>query len=184
MGYVETVLQPGEAVRFKTHYHWVAFIPGSALLVLAVLSYWWSGRPNTWYGLWITLAVLLLAGRPSCSCAPATGRRTWCRARPAPRPPALVRTVVGERRDVRPGCDCVKGYGLAVSPHQDGEFSSGRDGGDVLLRRTRTRWKKASRMEFSEGTVWSVACFGRACSFRRSFGECGHDGSGGRAERR
>ena len=62
MGYVETVLQPGEAVRFKTHYHWVAFIPGSALLVLAVLSYWWSGRPNTWYGLWITLAVLLLAG--------------------------------------------------------------------------------------------------------------------------
>ena len=26
----------------------------------------------------------------------------------------------------------MKGYGLAVSPHQDGEFSSGRDGGDVL----------------------------------------------------
>ena len=26
----------------------------------------------------------------------------------------------------------MKGYGLAVPPHQDGEFSSGRDGGDVL----------------------------------------------------
>ncbi|MGA7428484.1 MAG: PH domain-containing protein [Rhodoplanes sp.] len=62
MGYVETILQPGESVRFKTNYHWVAFIPCLALLVLAVLSYWWSGRPNTWYGLWITLAVLLLAG--------------------------------------------------------------------------------------------------------------------------
>jgi uncharacterized membrane protein YdbT with pleckstrin-like domain len=62
MGYVETILQPGETVRFKTNYHWVAFIPGLALLILAVLSYWWSDRPNTWYGLWITLAVLLLAG--------------------------------------------------------------------------------------------------------------------------
>lgn len=62
MGYVETVLQPGETVRFKTNYHWVAFIPGVGLLVLAVLSYWWSGRPNTWYALWISLAVLLLAG--------------------------------------------------------------------------------------------------------------------------
>lgn len=62
MGYVESVLQPGETVRFKTNYHWVAFIPGLGLLVLAVLSYWWSGRPNTWYALWISLAVLLLAG--------------------------------------------------------------------------------------------------------------------------
>jgi len=62
MGYVETILQPGETVRFKTNYHWVAFIPGAALLVLSALSYWWSDRPNTWYGLWITLAVLLFAG--------------------------------------------------------------------------------------------------------------------------
>jgi uncharacterized membrane protein YdbT with pleckstrin-like domain len=62
MGYVETVLQPGETLRFKTNYHWVALVPGLALLVLAMLSYWWAERPNTWYGLWISLAVLLLAG--------------------------------------------------------------------------------------------------------------------------
>lgn len=62
MGHVETILQPGETVRFETNYQWVAFIPGVALLVLAGCSYWWSDRPNTWYGLWITLAVLLFAG--------------------------------------------------------------------------------------------------------------------------
>jgi uncharacterized membrane protein YdbT with pleckstrin-like domain len=62
MGYVDTVLQPDEIVRFKTNYHWVDFVPGLALLLLAIISYWWSDRPDSWYGLWITLAVLLLAG--------------------------------------------------------------------------------------------------------------------------
>jgi uncharacterized membrane protein YdbT with pleckstrin-like domain len=62
MGYVETVLQPDETLRFRTNYHWIALVPGSALLVLAIISYWWAGRPNTWYGLWMALAVLLVAG--------------------------------------------------------------------------------------------------------------------------
>ena len=51
MGYVDTVLQPDEIVRFKTNYHWVDFVPGLALLLLAIFFYWWSDRPDSWYGL-------------------------------------------------------------------------------------------------------------------------------------
>lgn len=59
MGYVETVLQPDETVRFKTNYHWIGYGPGLALLVLAVLAYWWAERPNAWHGLSMIVALLL-----------------------------------------------------------------------------------------------------------------------------
>jgi uncharacterized membrane protein YdbT with pleckstrin-like domain len=62
MGYVEEVLQPDEIVRFRTNYHWVKSAPGLGLLVLAILFYWWAGRPSTWYGVWMTLALLSFAG--------------------------------------------------------------------------------------------------------------------------
>lgn len=62
MGYVDTVLQPGETVRFRTNYHWIELVPGLVLLALALAFYWWAGRPNTFYGLWMTLAVVSLAG--------------------------------------------------------------------------------------------------------------------------
>lgn len=62
MGYVEEVLQPDEVVRFRTNYHWIKLAPGFGLLVLAIVLYWWASRPNTWYGVWITLALLSLAG--------------------------------------------------------------------------------------------------------------------------
>ncbi|EJW09256.1 membrane-flanked domain protein [Rhodovulum sp. PH10] len=58
MGYVETVLQPGEIVRFQTNRHWIGFLPGGALLVLALVLYVAGG--DAFYGVWNLLALVLL----------------------------------------------------------------------------------------------------------------------------
>jgi len=39
MSYVKSVLQPGENVRFSTDIHWMVYLPGLLLLVLAVAVY-------------------------------------------------------------------------------------------------------------------------------------------------
>ena len=62
MGYVENVLQPEETVRFKTNYHWIGYVPGFALLMLAALAYWWAERPNAGHGPLTILALLLCVG--------------------------------------------------------------------------------------------------------------------------
>ena len=36
MSYVKSVLQPGENIRFATDIHWMVYLPGLALLLLAV----------------------------------------------------------------------------------------------------------------------------------------------------
>lgn len=62
MGYVETVLQPDETVRFRTNFHWIGFVPGLVLLVPAAFIYWKLVPANGGFGLWMMLVLLLLAG--------------------------------------------------------------------------------------------------------------------------
>jgi uncharacterized membrane protein YdbT with pleckstrin-like domain len=62
MGYVETVLQPGETVRFRTNYHWIGYVPGLVLLVPAAFVYFKLVPANGGFGLWMMLVLLLLAG--------------------------------------------------------------------------------------------------------------------------
>ena len=40
MGYVQSVLQPGEQVRHISSIHWIVYWPGVAVALLAVVAYW------------------------------------------------------------------------------------------------------------------------------------------------
>ncbi len=62
MGYVETVLQPDETVRFRTNFHWIGFVPGLLLLVPAAFIYLKLVPAGGGFGLWMMLVLLLLAG--------------------------------------------------------------------------------------------------------------------------
>jgi uncharacterized membrane protein YdbT with pleckstrin-like domain len=61
MGYIETVLQPGETVRFRTNFHWIGFVPGLVLLVPAAFVYLKLVPADGGFGLWMLVALLLLA---------------------------------------------------------------------------------------------------------------------------
>ncbi len=61
MSYVRTVLQPGETVRYATTIHWIVYLPGLLLLVLAALAYWTAFQPVSAYRLWIWIAGFFLA---------------------------------------------------------------------------------------------------------------------------
>src|SRR5580693_4372501 len=39
MSYVKSVLQPGEEIRFATDIHWMVYIPGFLLLLVAIAVY-------------------------------------------------------------------------------------------------------------------------------------------------
>jgi uncharacterized membrane protein YdbT with pleckstrin-like domain len=62
MSYVRSVLQPGETVRYATNIHWVSYLPGSLLLVLAAAVYWFGHQPVTVGAtrIWDWLAGILL----------------------------------------------------------------------------------------------------------------------------
>jgi uncharacterized membrane protein YdbT with pleckstrin-like domain len=45
MSYVRSVLQPGETVRYATDIHWIVYLPGLLLLILAAVVYWFGHRP-------------------------------------------------------------------------------------------------------------------------------------------
>jgi uncharacterized membrane protein YdbT with pleckstrin-like domain len=45
MSYVKSVLQPGETVRYATDIHWVVYLPGILLAILAALIYWFGHWP-------------------------------------------------------------------------------------------------------------------------------------------
>ena len=62
MSYVTSVLLPDEKVRYATNIHWVIYLPGLVLLVLAALAYWISLQPIMAHILWNILAIALLAG--------------------------------------------------------------------------------------------------------------------------
>ncbi|NVO12777.1 MAG: PH domain-containing protein [Rhodoplanes sp.] len=68
MGYVDTVLQPGETVRFRTGRHWVVYLPGVAIAVAAVAGlaaaltvYLEADFPTTWDAVWVGVALAVLA---------------------------------------------------------------------------------------------------------------------------
>ena len=45
MSYVQSVLQPGEHVRYTTNLHWTIYLPGFLLLIFAALVFWFG---HTW----------------------------------------------------------------------------------------------------------------------------------------
>jgi membrane protein YdbS with pleckstrin-like domain len=68
MGYVDTVLQPGETVRFRTNRHWVLYLPGAAIVVsaaaglaMALTSYLAADFPTTWDTVWVGVSLVLVA---------------------------------------------------------------------------------------------------------------------------
>ncbi len=61
MSYVASVLQPDEKVRFATNIHWIIYLRGIVVLVLAAVIYAVSRQPIGAHWLWLWLAVLLLA---------------------------------------------------------------------------------------------------------------------------
>jgi len=62
MSYVASVLLPDEKVRYATKIHWIIYLPGLVLLVLAALAYWLDLQPVMAHVLWGLLAIALLAG--------------------------------------------------------------------------------------------------------------------------
>jgi uncharacterized membrane protein YdbT with pleckstrin-like domain len=61
MSYVHSVLQPGETVRFQTNLHWILYVPGIAVLVLAVIVYWIAFKSERAYQIWAILALIIFA---------------------------------------------------------------------------------------------------------------------------
>jgi uncharacterized membrane protein YdbT with pleckstrin-like domain len=61
MSYVNSVLQPGETVRYATKIHWVVYIPGFLLLALGAAAYWMALRPAGASRGWVLMAGVLFA---------------------------------------------------------------------------------------------------------------------------
>ena len=61
MSYVDRVLQPGEEVRYRASLHWIAYVPGLALHLLAGLL--WIAAPDAepWRSILLVLAGLSAA---------------------------------------------------------------------------------------------------------------------------
>jgi uncharacterized membrane protein YdbT with pleckstrin-like domain len=59
MSYVASVLQPDEKVRYVTNIHWIIYLRGLALLVLAAVVYGVSRQPIGGHWFWYWLAWLL-----------------------------------------------------------------------------------------------------------------------------
>ena len=60
MSYVQSVLQPDERVRYLTNIHWIIFLPGIGLLMLAILFYLLALGTTTGYTFWAVVAAILL----------------------------------------------------------------------------------------------------------------------------
>jgi uncharacterized membrane protein YdbT with pleckstrin-like domain len=58
MSYVRSVLQPDERVRYLTDIHWMIFLPGIGLFVLAALFYLLALTTNA-YVFWAVVAAIL-----------------------------------------------------------------------------------------------------------------------------
>jgi uncharacterized membrane protein YdbT with pleckstrin-like domain len=59
MSYVQSVLQPDERVKYITHIHWMIFLPGIGLFILAVLFYLLALNTSV-FPFWAGIACLLL----------------------------------------------------------------------------------------------------------------------------
>jgi uncharacterized membrane protein YdbT with pleckstrin-like domain len=61
MGYVDRVLQPGEEVRYRASLHWIAYVPGLALHLLAGLLWIAAPAAEPWRSILLALAGLAAA---------------------------------------------------------------------------------------------------------------------------
>lgn len=61
MPYVESVLQPGEAVRYVGSLHWIGYVPGFATLIVAAIIYLMVPNTGVMHTIGIALVLLLLA---------------------------------------------------------------------------------------------------------------------------
>ena len=59
MSYVKNVLQADEQIRYLTNIHWIIYIPGVALLVVAALVYGFALREEGGRPLWMAIAGVL-----------------------------------------------------------------------------------------------------------------------------
>jgi uncharacterized membrane protein YdbT with pleckstrin-like domain len=59
MSYVRSVLQPDERVRYLTDIHWIIFLPGIGLFVLAALLYLFALNTTSAYAFWAVVAAFL-----------------------------------------------------------------------------------------------------------------------------
>ena len=59
MSYVKSVLQADEQIRYVTNIHWIIYIPGVALVVVAALVYGFALREEGGRPLWIAIAGVL-----------------------------------------------------------------------------------------------------------------------------
>jgi uncharacterized membrane protein YdbT with pleckstrin-like domain len=60
MNYVQSVLQPDERVKYVTYIHWIIFLPGIALFILAALFYLLAFSTTSVFAFWAGIASLLL----------------------------------------------------------------------------------------------------------------------------
>lgn len=58
MSYVSRVLQPGEEVRAEAHLHWIIFVPGVLLLILAIIIAIAASGMENWQLVVYALAAL------------------------------------------------------------------------------------------------------------------------------
>jgi len=59
MSYLKHVLQPDEQVRYITNIHWIVFLPGALMLVLAFAAFIGSYTSQAMALLWQVMAVML-----------------------------------------------------------------------------------------------------------------------------
>jgi len=60
MSYVQSVLQPDERVKYVTDIHWIIFLPGIALFILAVLFYLLAVSTTSVFAFWAGIAFFFL----------------------------------------------------------------------------------------------------------------------------
>ncbi len=62
MSYLDKVLQPGESVRHHARIHWIVYVPGLIVLVLAGVAYLFGDRlvPAPW-PMWVAGVIVILA---------------------------------------------------------------------------------------------------------------------------
>jgi uncharacterized membrane protein YdbT with pleckstrin-like domain len=51
MSYVQHVLQPGETIRHQTKLHWMVYVPGLLLLIVAGAVFWFAPSNDSGWGL-------------------------------------------------------------------------------------------------------------------------------------
>ena len=63
VSYVDSVLQPGETVRYRGDIHWKVYLPGAVLLIIGLL--WLFANPQTMLGSLVTKLIGLVLFVPA-----------------------------------------------------------------------------------------------------------------------